>query len=105
MLGWALMVSVSKAGNYGISGAITGIGCQTVNNICFVTLSGAPAGPPGCVQNDVRWDSANTPNGTVAIAQLTAAYLSGKQVYINIDNSCFSEFAGYPAMDYYVISD
>ena len=102
LLGCVLMIGISKAGNYGISGTITGIGCQTVNNICFVTLSGAAAGP--CVQSDVRWDSANTPNGMAVIAQLTAAYLSGKQVYINISNTCFAEFPTYPTMDFYSIS-
>jgi hypothetical protein len=103
-LGCMLMTTPSKAGNYSISGTITSIGCQTVNGICFVTLSGAAAGPAGCVENQVRWDSVNTPNGTAAIAQLTAAYLAGKTVSINIDNACFSEFTAYPAMDYYIIS-
>lgn len=104
LFGCVLMTSMSKAGNYSISGTVTSIGCQTINGICFVTLSGAAAGPPGCVSNDVRWDSVNTPNGNAAIAQLTAAYLAGKQVAINIDNNCFAEFPSYPAMDYYVIS-
>jgi hypothetical protein len=104
LFGYALMISVSLAGNYGISGTITSMGCQTVNGICFVTLSGAASGPPGCVGTQVRWDSVNTPNGTAAIAQLTGAYLAGKQVLINISDSCFAEFPAYPAMDYYIIS-
>ena len=105
LLGCVLMIPVSKAGNYSISGTITLIGCQTVNGICYVTLSGTAAGPSGCVSNQVRWDSANTPNGNAAIAQLTAAYLAGKQVIISISNACFSEFPNYPTMDYYMISD
>lgn len=104
LLGCMLMTGISKAGNYGIVGTITSIGCQTVNGICLVVLNGTAAGPPGCVSNDIRWDSVNTPNGNAAIAQLTAAYLAGKQVTINIDNACFSEFPAYPTMDYYIIS-
>jgi hypothetical protein len=105
LIGCVLMIPVANAGNYGIAGTIISMGCQTVNGVCFVTLSGAAAGPAGCVQNQVRWDSVNTPNGNAAIAQLTAAYLAGKQVSINISNTCFAEFPSYPAMDYYIISD
>jgi hypothetical protein len=104
LFGSMLLIGIAEAGNYSISGTITAIGCQTVNGICFVTLSGAAAGPPGCVSTNVRWDSVNTPNGTAVIAQLTAAYLAGKQVYINISNSCFAEFPNYPTMDFYSIS-
>jgi hypothetical protein len=46
----------------------------------------------------------NTANGAAAIAQLTAVYLAGKQVSINIANNCFIEFPSYPTMDYYIIS-
>jgi hypothetical protein len=105
LFGSLLMIAVSRAGSYGIAGTITAIGCQTVNGICFVTLSGAAAGPPGCVQSNVRWDSANTPNGKEAVAQLTAAYLAGKQVTISVADNCFAEFPSYPTMDYYIISD
>lgn len=104
LIAYILMIPASKAGNYGISGTITSMGCQTVNTICFVVLSGGADGPSGCSSNEVRWDSASTPNGTAAVAQLTAAYLAGKFVQINISNSCFAEFPSYPGMDYYIIS-
>jgi hypothetical protein len=103
-IGCVLMIPVSRAGSYGITGTIASMGCQTVNGICFVIINGTAAGPPGCVQNQVRWDSVNTPNGNAAIAQLTAAYFAGKQVSINISDNCFSEFPSYPTMDYYIIS-
>lgn len=104
-IGGLSMGSVAQAGNYSLVVTITAIGCQTVNGICFATVSGAASGPSGCVQNQVRWDSGSTPNGNAAVAQLTAAYLTGKTVIINLDNNCFSEFTSYPAMDYYIISD
>jgi hypothetical protein len=104
LIGCVLFIPLSNAGSYGITGTIISIGCQTVNGICLVVISGPAAGPPGCMQNQVRWDSVNTPNGNAAIAQLTAAYLSGKQVTINISDSCFAEFPSYPGMDYYIIS-
>jgi hypothetical protein len=100
-----LLTSISKAQSYG-TGAVTiiQIGCQTVNTICFVAFSGPAVGPPGCYTNQVRWDSVNTPNGKEAVAQLTAAYVAGKQVTFSIDNNCFPEFPSYPQMDYYIIS-
>lgn len=104
LIGCVLLIPAANAGSYGITGTIDSIGCRTVNGICLVIINGTAAGPPGCVQNQVRWDSVNTPNGNAAIAQLTAAYLAGKQVTINISDNCFAEFPSYPGMDYYIIS-
>jgi hypothetical protein len=105
LFAFLLLTSISKAQSYG-TGAVTiiQIGCQTVNTICFVAFSGPAVGPPGCNTNQVRWDSVNTPNGKEALAQLTAAYVAGKQVSFSIDNKCFAEFPNYPQMDYYIIS-
>jgi hypothetical protein len=100
----SLGAGISQAGNYNTGWVtITDVGCQTVNTICFASFSGPAVGPPGCVTNQIRWDTASTPNGNAALAQLTAAYLAGKQVSFNIDNDCFAEFPGFPTIDYYNI--
>lgn len=104
VMGLFFLTGTSKSQDYAIGGTVTSLGCQAINTICYITLSGAAAGPAGCAQNEVRWDSVNTPNGTAAIAQLTAAYLAGKTVLIVLADSCFSEFPNYPALYYYIIS-
>lgn len=100
-----LLLSVSEAQGYNTGPVtITQIGCQTTNTTCYVYYSGPAVGPPGCDAAQVRWDTVNTPNGAAILAQLTAAYVAGKQVTFAIDNNCFPELPTYPQMDYYVIS-
>ena len=99
-----LSMRVSHAQNYSANNVtITSIGCQNNNTVCYVTVSGGNYGPSGCNTNSIRWDSSSTPNGLVAVAQLTAAYVTGTSVSFVLSNSCFSENGNYPTMLYYVI--
>jgi hypothetical protein len=43
---------------------ITSIGCDTVDNVCFVYVSGGTYSPPSCNSNTFRWDSSTTPNSS-----------------------------------------
>lgn len=95
----------AHAGEYSaVNVTITSMGCQSINGVCYVTVSGGPYGPPSCQSNSIRWDSGTTPNGVEAVAQLTAAMVSGLTVSFNLDNNCFSEQSQFPTMDYYIVN-
>lgn len=86
---------------------ITAIGCGMAGpgsgSACFVYISGPAVGPSGCTSNSIRWDPTQSPNGQVATAQLTAAYLAGQQVQFVLNNSCWSEWPSYPTIWFYQI--
>jgi len=89
----------------------TSTGLVTINNMgcgvqggggCFVYISGPNVGPAGCNTNSIRWDPA-APNGQIALAQLTAAFVAGRQVNFVLADTCWSPWPSYPTMWYYVI--
>jgi len=86
---------------------ITNMGCGmagatgTAGAACFLTVSGPAVGPSGCTGNSIRWDPGASPNGQVAVAQLTAAFMSGEQVFFVLNNACWTEWPAYPTIWYY----
>lgn len=80
---------------------VTDMGCHTVDYTCFVTLSGASFGPAGCTGNQMRWDSQTMPNAKNFLAQMTAAFLAGRQVNVAIGDSCYS---AWPTPNYYHVA-
>ena len=82
------------------SRTIITMGCHnTADGICYMNLSGEPIGPPNCRNNSVRWDS-TTAGGKNQFAIMTAAYLSGKPVALNIPDFCFNLQPGYPTFTF-----
>jgi hypothetical protein len=88
---------------------ITSIGCGmagapgTPGAACWVYVS-TPIGPPGCNSTSIRWDPTQSPNGPVATAQLTAAFLAGKQVFFVLYDTCWAQWPAFPTIYYYGIS-
>lgn len=86
---------------------ITSMGCNTVSGTagtaCWLNISGPAVGPTGCSGTSIRWDPATTPNGQVALAQLTAAFVAGDPVVFDLQDSCWSEWPSYPTIYYYQI--
>ncbi len=79
---------------------IINMGCHnTTDGICYMNLSGDPIGPANCKSNSVRWDS-TTAGGKNQFAIMTAAYLAGKSVSLNIPDFCFSLQPGYPTFTF-----
>jgi len=75
----------------------------TPGSSCFAYVN-ANVGPPGCNTNSIRWDPTQSPNGQAALAQLTAAYLAGKQVQFVLYDTCWAEWPAYPTIYYYLIT-
>ena len=100
-------VAVPPVGAQSIStGAvtITSMGCgMEGTTVCWVYISGPNVGPAGCNTNSIRWDPASSPNGQVALAQLTAAYLAGHTVNFVLADTCWAKWAAYPTIWYYSI--
>ena len=86
---------------------ITAMGCNmvsgTAGTACWVNISGPAVGPSGCSGTSIRWDATQSPNGQVALAQLTAAFAAGDSVSFDLQNSCWSEWPAYPTIYYYEI--
>lgn len=86
---------------------ITNMGCNTVpgaaGTACWLNISGPAVGPSGCSGTSIRWDPATTPNGQVALAQLTTAFVGGDPVVFDLQDSCWSEWPSYPTIYYYQI--
>lgn len=97
-------ILVPIAGHASTSGlrTIQSMGCNTYNSICYLTISGASVGPPGCSSTSLRWDTIST-NAREAFSQLTSAFLAGKQVAFEIDDSNCSPQAGYPTFKWYTV--
>jgi hypothetical protein len=88
---------------------ITSIGCGMAGpdggagGVCFLSITGSGAGPAGCSGTSIRWDPGTSPNGQIAVSQLTSAFLAGKPVTFVLNNACFSEWPIYPTIWYYSI--
>lgn len=83
-------------------GQITNMGCHTGDETCFVSLNVPVFGAEfGCASTQARWPVNSYPNGKVALAQLTAAWLAGKRVGLNIV-ACYN---GWPTFNWYNIFD
>jgi hypothetical protein len=79
---------------------ITSLGCDNVDSICSINVSGAPIGASvGCSSNTIAWDSMNDPNGKSTLATLLAAFGSGKQIEIYV-NSCLAARPSFPTIWY-----
>lgn len=89
--------------------SITDIGCGMASPpgsggaACWVDISGPAVGPSGCSVNSIRWDPTASPNGQVAITQLTAAFVAGHQVTIVLQNTCWAEWPTFPTIWYYIV--
>jgi hypothetical protein len=70
---------------------------------CWVYVSGPAVGPAGCSGTSIRWDPQASPNGREAIAQLTAAFVAGKQVIFVLNNTCWAQWSSYPTIWYYEV--
>jgi hypothetical protein len=98
----AFSASTPAAENTG-QRTIVDMGCDNVDSVCYIDISGAPAGAStGCSSNLIQWDSLNDPNGKNTYAALMAAFISGKQVNVYI-NSCFAARPAYPTIWYFNI--
>lgn len=82
---------------------ITQMGCHMGSSVCYVTINGDAVGPSGCTGNSIRWDPTAV-NGKETFAQLTAAYLAGKQVYFYVTDTCFTGQATFPTFSYYNVT-
>lgn len=69
------------------SRTIEQIGCHTDGNLCFVLVSGNPAGSPSCFGTTFAWDSKSV-NGREVLSLLTAAFHSGKTVRFELGAGC-----------------
>jgi hypothetical protein len=85
---------------------ITYIGCEELTGgsdypanyqyTCFVgTDAAAAVGPSGCQSKEFRFNTSYA-NGKNTLSLLTAAYLSGKPVGIEVSNTCNDAFPGFP---------
>jgi hypothetical protein len=89
---------------------ITTIGCGmsapagSPGTACFLYISGPSVGPAGCSGNSIRWDPSASPNGQVATAQLTAAFMAGLKVNFVLADTCWAEWPSYPTIFYYQIN-
>ena len=104
------LVSMGKAQAQSISTGpvtITSMGCGMagpsggVGAACWVYVSGPNVGPAACSTTSIRWDPGASPNGQVAVAQLTAAYLTGQRVNFVLYDSCWAEWPSYPTIWFY----
>lgn len=103
-----LAIPTAQAQNINVGPVtITSMGCGmagpagTPGTACFIYISGPSVGPSGCSSNSIRWDPGASPNGQVAVAQLTAAFMSGEQVFFVLNNACWTEWPAYPTIWYY----
>lgn len=106
----AATIAPRNAGSQTIStvATITSIGCGMVGapgqpgTACFIYIN-TTVGPTGCNSNSIRWDPNTSPNGQVALAQLTAAFLAGQQVVFVVQDTCWAEWPSYPTIYYYLV--
>ena len=105
-----LAIPTARAQNISVGPVtITSMGCGmagasgTSGAACFLYISGPSVGPSGCVSNSIRWDPGASPNGQVAVAQLTAAFIAGEQVIFVLNNACWAEWPSFPTIWYYQI--
>jgi hypothetical protein len=97
----ALFSSNSEAVTDIGSRTITQMGCHTVDNTCFMTLSGAAFGPAGCSSTQLRWNAVDMPNAKIFVMQMTAAFVAGQQVQIVISDNCYGS---WPTPHYYYVA-
>jgi hypothetical protein len=75
-------------------------GCHRMDGICYVNLDGPPmTGGPGCISNNIRWDTKNDVNGKNWLAIIISAKATGKRVAFQIDG-CQPQFPAYPTFLY-----
>lgn len=75
---------------------VTHMGCHVHDHLCFVTLEGAQFGTEfECASNQARW-SADSASGDRHFSLITAAWMSGKKVSLNI-TGCL---AGFPTFNW-----
>jgi hypothetical protein len=78
---------------------ITDVGCHHNNEVCWVNISGAPVGPAACSNNNIRFSTAQYGKNTLSL--LTAAFLAGRQVNIEVqDSACFAGDLRFPTLNW-----
>lgn len=83
---------------------ITEMGCDNVDTLCHVTISGAPVGSTlGCASNVILWDIASDANGKATYASLLSAFVAGKQVNFFVA-ACMAGRPTLPTISYYQVS-
>ena len=99
----AILSPTAFSAEYSGARTIVDMGCDNVDTICYIDLSGAPVGATvGCSSNYIVWDSVNDPNGKNTLASLLAAFVSGKQINVYI-NSCLAARPANPTMWYFTV--
>jgi hypothetical protein len=106
-----LMLSVPAARAQSIGTGpvtITRMGCGMAStsgsgSACWVYISGPAVGPAGCNGTSIRWDPQASPNGREATAQLTAAFMAGKQVLFVLNDTCWAQWPSFPTIWYYEV--
>lgn len=80
---------------------VTDVGCHLGNEVCWVIISGAAVGPlTSCTTNNIRFSTAS-PNGKNVLSLLTAAFLAGRQVSIEVqDTACFAGDLRFPTLSW-----
>jgi hypothetical protein len=82
---------------------ITNIGCHLGDDTCWIDISGSAVGPSGCTSNQIRF-SVNSTNGKSVFSLLTAAFLAGKQVNLEVTNTCYLGNTVYPTIGWLNVS-
>lgn len=88
---------------------IVSMGCAmsgppgTAGSACSIGISGPPVGPAGCQSTLIKWDPHATPNGRVALKQLTAALIAGVPVSFTLAVRCSLQWPTHPTMRGYRI--
>ena len=78
---------------------ITGFGCHLMDGTCYINIDGPAVGPPECLKNDVRFDTANPPNGNTWLSIIELAYATNKRIRLNIIG-CYANQVSYPTFSY-----
>lgn len=101
------IASASVVSASALSGENTGqrtivdMGCANVDSICYIDISGTPAGASvGCASDMRQFDVLNDPNGKSTYAMMLSVFMTGKLIDIYI-NSCLSSRPQYPTIWYY----
>jgi hypothetical protein len=93
----------ASAAEYTGSRTIVSMGCDDVDTICAITLSGASFGSSvGCVSNTIAWDSINDPNGKNTLAELLTAFTAGLQINVYIA-ACSTARPTFPTISYLTV--
>lgn len=97
-LSWAHNVRITYVGCENLPG-VAGYPNENYQHTCFFgTDLPAPVGPSGCQSTEFRFNT-SWANGKSVLATVTAAYLSGRAVGIEVSDTCNDAFSAYPSFN------